>query len=862
MVVGLSVGTFWLYPVQTRGMSRFWQVMLPLMRVVAILAIGLSLLKPTLVRPRTQEEQGAVVVLVDKSASMGIADASMSPAQRVALADTLGLLPDGRRTRTAPEARQTIRRLQGLLERAARTQSDVDYARLTGRQVSRREADCDEAYSEAISAARDLATGLSKVGADDGVSAKIAALGGKPEAAGRGAWRKEVGESLGPIETMLESRQAQTDTALYNGDAAVRAECDKLANETRFRHVEQLLTREKLGLLAGFAEDVPLYGYSFADTVAPLPLRAAREPVKRLLAEPDGRQTRLSGAIAAALEDLKGRAVRGVIVFSDGRSVGESEAAHGLSGTVPVFTVACGEEKAYSDLSISAVEMPPSAYAGEAVTILARFKAVNIPPGEYDVTMSCGEERAARKVKLDANGTGQVECSFKPTKPGVSMVQVKAGVLKGEATALNNEFSRPLKVIQDKLSVLLLSSYASWDYQYVRNALSRTKWARLTDAMAADDRLSITPEQIGQQDVIVLFRLRPGMLSAQQIDALHRAVTEKGASLIMTAGASDDLEAFAGNPLLGELLPYRPGSKPVWRSWPGDRPAFRIVPEGTAQSMDALRLADDPAESASRWMNLPAVYHYLSIPQLKPNVIHTMLVEKESRLPVLVESRLGIGRVMFMGVQESWRWRMRVGERDQDRFWLQLIRYSAEEPYALVSEHLAMDLDKASARPGEDVRVRIRENARLADRKAPSIEISQNGKVVRVEQPAERGTMQPGRYDAVLRDLPEGTYDVMVRVPGEQGATLQMPLEVRYGLEEELGDVSPDRAALQQISSLSGGASMPLAEAGDLARQVSQLRHRYGVMIEIPLWTSGYLFTFVLGLLAVEWAVRKRLGLA
>jgi hypothetical protein len=616
-------------------------------------------------------------------------------------------------------------------------------------------------------------------------------------------------------------------------------------------------------LLKKFAEQVPLYGYSFASTTAPLPLKAGKEPVKQLLAQPDGRQTRLSGAIASALEDLKGRAIRGVIVFSDGRPVGESTSTGqvgGVGGSVPIFTVACGEERAFTDLSVSSVEMPPSAYVGESVTVTAHLKAVNIPPGEYDMNLSCGEEQAARKVKLDANGTGQVEASFHLAKPGVSLVQVKAATLPNEASTQNNTFARPLKVIQDKLNVLLLTSHASWDYQYVRNALSRTKWAHLTDVIAAD-KLSLTPEQIMQQDVLILFRVTAGMLSSQQIDAMHRAVTEKGASLILTAAAGDDLDTFSRNPLLGEFLPYRPGSKPVWRSWPGDRPAFRIVPEGTASSMDALRLADDPAESATRWMNLPAVYHYLSIPQLKPNAVRTMLVEKESRLPVLVESRLGIGRVLFLGVQESWRWRMRVGERDQDRFWLQLIRYSAEEPYTLVADRVAMDLDKVSARPGEDVRIRIRENAQLAS-KRPSVEILQQGKVIRVEQPTERGAAQPGRFDVVLRDLPEGDYSVSVKVPGEQNASLQMPLEVRYGLEEELGDVSAAPATLQQISLLSGGASMKLAEAGDIARQVSQLSNRFGATLEIPLWSSGYLFTFVLGLLAVEWAVRKRLGLA
>jgi hypothetical protein len=106
------------------------------------------------------------------------------------------------------------------------------------------------------------------------------------------------------------------------------------------------------------------------------------------------------------------------------------------------------------------------------------------------------------------------------------------------------------------------------------------------------------------------------------------------------------------------------------------------------EAMDVLRLGDNLQDSMARWNNLPAIYHYLALPQLKPNVVRSLLVEKDSQLPVLLESRLGNGRVLFLGLSESWRWRMRVAERDQDRFWLQLVRYGGEEPYALVNDEL------------------------------------------------------------------------------------------------------------------------------------------------------------------------------
>ncbi len=853
----LIVVTFWLYPLQTSGLSRKWQFILPALRVAAICAICLSLLKPTLVRPRTEEEHGAIVILVDRSASMAIADAQMPASTRVALADALGMLPEGARKHIAPGAQAKIRTLARQLDHLVRAESDLDYARLTGRRQERREQDLEEAFNNVLKGAKELSQALTPLADLEPFRTHMRVISEVPEASNRAAWRKTLQSTMSTIEQQIALRQAEADDSLYRSDTTVKEAADRLADMSRFALTEAAITNERTGLLSRIGADIPLYGYAFSDRIVPLPLRSRTQSVKRIVAEPEGGQSRIVGAISTALEDLKGRPVRAVVVFSDGRIVGESATSLLASDSIPVFTIACGEEGSFTDLAIVKVDMPQSAYAGEDVTAKVTLRTTNIPAGEYDVTLAYGEQHLINRVKLDASGTAETEFTFTPEKAGVGSVTISASQLDGEATTLNNSFTRSLKVLQDKLNIMLVTGHPSWDYQYVRNALSRTKWARLSEVVIRDAQLNANPESILQQNVIALFRVSPSMLRPEQIDAIHRAVTERGASVILVPGKEADLEAFARNALLGELLPYRPGSKPVWRSWPGDRPAFRIVPDSAVMSLDAMRLSDDPAESVNRWMNLPPIYHYLAIPRLKPNVIRTLLVEKESSVPVLVESRLGIGRVLFMGIEESWRWRFRVGERDQDRFWLQLIRYSAEEPYTLVSDDLAIDVDRIAARPGDEIRLRTR----VAGKSRPDVEIHRDGRLVRVEYVSVEGEAQPGRYNTIIRGLSEGSYDIVVKLPGTT-TSLRLPITISQGLEEELADVSADPAALAQISEITGGISARLHDAGQLADHLSTVRHRQGSLLEIPLWTSGYLFMFVLGCLAVEWAMRKRLGLA
>src|ERR1051326_4733899 len=94
----LSAGlaaVLWLYPPQLAGGRSGGQWILPALRTGAVVALGASLLRPIAARPKTSQEKGAVVMLIDQSASMGVTESNGSPAQCVALADGLGLLPEG-----------------------------------------------------------------------------------------------------------------------------------------------------------------------------------------------------------------------------------------------------------------------------------------------------------------------------------------------------------------------------------------------------------------------------------------------------------------------------------------------------------------------------------------------------------------------------------------------------------------------------------------------------------------------------------------------------------------------------------------------------------------------------------------------
>jgi len=136
VLIVLAVGL--LYPAQVRVLPLAWRFTLPGLRCAALLALAVSVARPVAQRKLGEDEQGAMVVVIDHSKSMNVRDNQRTPAMLVALADGLGRLPAKARTRDevfagiAPD----IDRLPALVDLINQAQVGVDVAELQGKENS------------------------------------------------------------------------------------------------------------------------------------------------------------------------------------------------------------------------------------------------------------------------------------------------------------------------------------------------------------------------------------------------------------------------------------------------------------------------------------------------------------------------------------------------------------------------------------------------------------------------------------------------------------------------------------------------------------------------------------------------------
>lgn len=869
IMLSLLAAALLAYPSQVRGIPRPWRWLLPLLRGLAMAALAVSILRPVLVRSRSVEEEGAVVVLLDRSRSMGIADSGVPArgdkgpaiARLVALADGLKWLPEGVRSQAMAEVYSDIEQLRAQRDEIVRIRREVEFARLSGR----------EAQEQRVQAAIEQFVALAESAEKRGRAVKsrsadhLQRLARIVRRERNENWLRDVNETLKLAWDEALRSQDAVDNQLYQTDEQVREACDELSRLSRLE-LSWLALRP---LLEKLDPETPVSAFAIGDGVAPVHVRNANG----LLAASAGvaaeaLSSDLSGGLARALRQLGRQPVQAIILLSDGRQIGADESIPTglLPSGVPVFTIHAASPHV-QDLSIDQLDLPRAMFVNESLAARVTLRGLNMDmrrlagdaglnidqwPGVTQ-PMKFGEYRPLQALELPP---------LRIIEPGMRKVVVSAATQPGEAEVANNRVERWVKVLGQRLKVTAVCSSPGWDFRYLRNALSRTSWVDLRDAVVVpgSTTLAMRPAEILQQDLVVLCDVPVNALGPEQWEAIRKLVVDRGGSVLIIPGLTHAQQAKT-HPLAG-MMPWPTGVRPAWRIWPGQTPQYHAAPSPAGAA--ALPLDDDPDASRRRWDDLPGFYRFLAIPELRATV-RPLLAERESRMPLLTQERYGSGRVFFFAMDESWRWRKWVGDRDQDRFWLQLVRHAADEPYAYVSGAVSFDVDRLTAEPGENVRLRARLSLPAGDLPGQlELTVTKDGRLVKAV-PLQQGAAQGGgRYAGTLGGLGEGTYELRLRTPldGTEGIDPVLPLMVQRSAEAELANIAGDRDFLQRLADATGGRCLNLEQVGQLPQLLSESRERRPRTLELPLWQSAYLFLFVLGCWTIEWSMRKRFGLA
>jgi uncharacterized membrane protein len=660
--------------------------------------------------------------------------------------------------------------------------------------------------------------------------------------------------------------------------------------ETRVAAAARFLAGSRQGLDALSAE-ATVEGWGFARDAWPADLTALSRP------EPGtGGATDLLGALRAAAgsSGAPGRRLAGVLLVTDGADNGLLSS--GLSGQpradllslgVPVNVVSVGTD-APRDLAVERVAVDDFAFVRSTLTVEATLRARGF--GREDVTVLLkreGQVVARSTVKLEpGKETYAVPLSFAPDTTGTFVLNVSTPVLPGEAVAENNARSFVLRVIRDRIRVLLVAGHPSWDERFLRGLLKQDPNVDLVsffilrtagDNPGPQDQLSLIPfpvaeifgEQLRTFDAVIFvdFAYQPyRTLDIERFLPNLRDYVRGGGAFAMVGGGQSFAQGhYAGTPV-GDILAVNPAEGMGDTAEPF-RP--RLTAEGRRHPVTSL--APGEAANEAAWGALPPLPGLNFTAPLPASDGARVLLEAPTLLsggrpaPVVAVREVGAGRSLSVMTDGTWHWGFVAagdgqGGRAHQRFWNGALRWLVRDPSLTP---LQIQPDRPAVEPGEpvgfSVAVRGPDYGPAPGAAVEGSLVAEDGRVIG-RAAARAGPDGSARLE--FPSPPPGAYRLQASsevagAPVERGSAA---VAVRASGPED-SDAAPRPELLRQLAEATGGTFTRLPQAG-----LPELRLREPEVVEIgrkkddPLWDRWWYLAILAGALSGEWVLRRRLG--
>ncbi len=618
-----------------------------------------------------------------------------------------------------------------------------------------------------------------------------------------------------------------------------------------------------------------------------------------------GRSTHLGDAIRRALASARGRHVTDIVVVSDGRSTGGSApldaARAAASEGIPVHTVVVGDTRPERNVLVELVQAPTDVLEGDEVSIVVRVAGRGTEQGA---------QTRVQLEELDENGESArllAEESATPDESGerVSFVAPPEGIRGGalvrrfrvsvspvpdETLLDDNSVEFSVRVMPEEIRVLYIDGYPRWEYRFLKELLKRSDQNIslqvylmsatpdfLQEHSPGLEPLSEVPtdrkELLENYDVVILGDVNPGAISPDpaRCEEFQDSLVEfvlRGGGVLFQAGEYENPRSFLDTKL-EELMPVVLDST-SGLPYQGDTTReFRPTLEDPAAPHQVVRLHPDNEINRVLWEDengLRGHYWYSAVSRSKPGSQVLLRHPTESgpygRHPLLSVGYYPAGRTMFLGIDSTWMWRYRFGDRYHGRFWRNAIRWLAlgrlkggDRRYSLDSLRSSYSLDE---RVTLEARV-LDEDFRPSTRPVQAVKLQgPDGEVSELTLPQVTG--RDGQYRASFEVGRPGLYEAWIEEGGERVASAD--LEVLLPSREN-ADPSPDPELMAALAQVSGGRAVSLAQVASLADEFpggEERREPISSRLD-DAWDNWLSLLTVLALLTVEWVLRKRFEL-
>lgn len=707
----------------------------------------------------------------------------------------------------------------------------------------------------------------------------------------------------GSTSMLLEDQRMRGEDLARAGIAAGRVSPDyeisegapgnaeDLKNISRWTLLQQLSANSQLNLWDDLLEKADLLVYQFgrdALKVAELAEdEAAAERMAALFenATPEDNATALGDSLRQVLEMNRGLPVAGVLVITDGASnSGLPPAEAGRIAqlrNIPLFVYGMGVTTP-TDLRVRAIEAPQLSFVDEEIDVRATIDVNGFARQSFTATLKVDGE-VVDTAQLEVRQDGPYELSFRYTasEVGEKLLEVSIPKADEELTGENNIKSTKIRIMDEKIRVLYIEQDPRWDFRYLLAYLQRDRRLEV-DCVLIDSGPGLEdipdspfiPELPSERDalfayeVVILGDVNPADLGNTRMELLSEWVSEAQGGMIFLAGSRYNPAQYKDTPLEA-LLPVVPDdslSPEARQERSLEYFDLRLTPAGRASSY--LEMSPDAEENLKIWEQFPGVRWTAAVARAKPGASVLLVDGREKRavggalMPVMAVQGFGNGETVFIGTDQTYRWRSGKGETYYSRVWNSIMQSLSINRLRGAGDRTQLKVEREQYLVGEQIVI--------------SGKVYEEGYEVMVT-PVLDGVLQINGTGpdgaATSRTLPQsvaaspdeaGQYngEFTARVPGRYTYYILQDPEAKVSFEVieprvEQMETALNLNLLESMAQMSGGRFLReenLTELPDLITEQSAdvVSFRKFDLFRSPWWLALLFFTLFL-----EWLIRR-----
>lgn len=685
---------------------------------------------------------------------------------------------------------------------------------------------------------------------------------------------------LEPIVTVSTIMPRKSSLILLVDDSKSMSIKD-VANKSRKDFTQRLLGSEDVpGIVDKLKKNFRLQMYKFSGDVSHL-----QNPAELAA---NGDLTDLAAGLNFAADISKQTAVSGIVVITDGVDNGSGDplevAARMKNSKLPLFMIGIGSETT-KDVRIAKVTTNHSVIENSVIELSAIIKNKNQKDQQIELELKeQGRVIKRQTVQLKGSAT-RVSMSFSPQRKRFARYSLEAIAKEKEAIEVNNIQSFLIDNRKKKSRVLYIEGYPRTEFKFIRRAfwgdesiqlvsLLRTgpdKFYRqgIKDQQELKEGFPTTKEELFKYDAVILGSIERDFFTDQQLANLVDFVSIRGGGFLMIGGVHSFSQGGYTDSDITKMLP----TELIQSDWDTPthtttlRDKYKLLLTSDGYKTPFMQLASVESENHEMWENLADLEGYNPLGRAKPGAtvlaVHPLSELLNPKI-ILAQQRFGRGRTMVFATSSSWHWQMGMPHENtsHERFWRQIIRYLAlESPQPVTG-----GADKEIYVPNEQVKMHmeVRDSAYIHIRDATvSVRVKTPGGQTR-NIPFTWSSGGNVEFSGEFKPTVEGMHQVTFSAYNAKGEFIGKT-ETAFFVEEsrvEFANAHLQSKFLKRMADISGGKYFHQTEAENLPDEISVMQSNYSKLVEYDLWDMPVFFLLVIGLLAIEWYVRRSRGLS